>query len=170
VPVISVRFGKGRSIETKRVAAQMIADAVVASLDVKREWVTILFDEYDRENWATGGELHLDKFGARLGASVTKLLFIGTFRLPTGSLDRARAAMREMIMGSRAEEGCVEYSYSEDVAAPGLIHVKEIRESREALAAHLQSDHLKKWRPTWQTLQISDRDLAVYELGYPESI
>ncbi len=42
MPVITVRIGKGRPVETKRVAAQAITDAVVASLGVKREWVTIL--------------------------------------------------------------------------------------------------------------------------------
>jgi 4-oxalocrotonate tautomerase len=32
---------------------------------VKRDWVTMLFDENERENWATGGELH--KFGQGFG-------------------------------------------------------------------------------------------------------
>ncbi|MFZ3182319.1 MAG: tautomerase family protein [Methylocystis silviterrae] len=72
MPVITVRIGKGRTIETKRAAAQAITDAAAASLGVKREWVTILFDEYDRENWATGGELHVDKFGPGYGTAGAK--------------------------------------------------------------------------------------------------
>ncbi|MEP9351425.1 tautomerase family protein [Xanthobacter sp. KR7-225] len=71
MPVITVRIGKGRPIETKRAAVQAITDAVVSALGVRREWVTILFDEYDRENWATGGELHVDKFGPGFGAAGT---------------------------------------------------------------------------------------------------
>jgi 4-oxalocrotonate tautomerase len=53
MPVINVRIGKGRSLETKRFAARAITEAVVVSLGVEREWVTVLFDEYDRENWAS---------------------------------------------------------------------------------------------------------------------
>jgi 4-oxalocrotonate tautomerase len=34
---------------------------------VKPEWVTVLIEEHERENWATGGELHSDKLGAGFG-------------------------------------------------------------------------------------------------------
>lgn len=36
---------------------------IVSVLDVKPEWVTIIMEEFDRENRATGGKLHIDKFG-----------------------------------------------------------------------------------------------------------
>lgn len=78
--------------------------------------------------------------------------------------------MRAMIAGSRSEHGCIEYSYSEDVLEPGLIHVKEVWESREALRTHFQSAHLKSWRAAWPNLQISDRKLVLYEIGDPEPI
>lgn len=32
---------------------------------MKEEWVTVIFDEYDRENWASSGEI-----GAQSGESV----------------------------------------------------------------------------------------------------
>lgn len=69
MPVITIRVAKGRPVETKRAAAQAITDAVVSTLGVRREWVVVLFDEYDRENWATGGELHCDKFGSGFGTT-----------------------------------------------------------------------------------------------------
>jgi len=33
--------------------------------------VTVLIEEYERENWATGGELHADKFGPGFGKTGT---------------------------------------------------------------------------------------------------
>jgi len=63
MPVISVRLAKGRSIDSKRAAAKAITDAAVETLGVRREWVTVLFEEFDRENWSSGGELHSDRFG-----------------------------------------------------------------------------------------------------------
>lgn len=67
MPVITIRLGKGRPIEKKRALAEAVTSAVAETLDVPREWVTVLIEEYDRENWATGGELHADRFGPGYG-------------------------------------------------------------------------------------------------------
>ncbi|MDJ0632015.1 MAG: hypothetical protein QNJ34_02375 [Xenococcaceae cyanobacterium MO_188.B29] len=34
-------------------------------MGTKPEWVTIHIDEFDRENWAVGGKLHIDKHSGR---------------------------------------------------------------------------------------------------------
>lgn len=67
MPVITIRIGKGRPIEKKRALAEAVTKAVVEMLDAQPEWVTILIEEYERENWATGGRLHADKFGPGYG-------------------------------------------------------------------------------------------------------
>ncbi|SEH67220.1 tautomerase family protein [Magnetospirillum fulvum] len=67
MPVITIRIGKGRPIDKKRAVVEAVTKAVAETLDVKPEWVTILIEEYDRENWATGGQLHADKFGPGYG-------------------------------------------------------------------------------------------------------
>jgi 4-oxalocrotonate tautomerase len=72
MPIISIKIAKGRTTEQKRMIAKAITDSVVSILDVKPEWVSVLFEEYDRENWSTGGELHIDKFGAGCGKAVSK--------------------------------------------------------------------------------------------------
>ena len=72
MPVITVKIAKGRSIEVKRELVRAITDVVVDKLDVRPEWVTVLIEELDRENWATGGELHADKFGGGCGKQGTQ--------------------------------------------------------------------------------------------------
>jgi len=67
MPIITVRIAKGRSLETKRRLAEAVTKAVTETLDVKPEWVTLLIEEFDRENWATGGELHAGKLGPGFG-------------------------------------------------------------------------------------------------------
>jgi 4-oxalocrotonate tautomerase len=67
MPVITIRIGKGRPTEMKRAVAEAVTKVVAETLDVRPEWVTILIEEYDRENWATGGKLHADKFGPGYG-------------------------------------------------------------------------------------------------------
>lgn len=72
MPVTTIRLGKGRPIEKKQALAEAITSAVVEILDVRREWVTVLIEEYDRENWATGGELHADKLGPGYGKTCSE--------------------------------------------------------------------------------------------------
>jgi quinol monooxygenase YgiN len=43
------------------------------------------------------------------------LLIVGTVRLPVGMLDAARLSMESMLEASRADAGCLGYSYAEDV-------------------------------------------------------
>lgn len=70
-----------------------------------------------------------------------------------------------MAAATRREDGCVEYSYAEDVLVPGLIHVKELWSDQAHLDRHFATDHIKAWRAAWPELGIGDRDLRVYEVG-----
>jgi quinol monooxygenase YgiN len=78
-------------------------------------------------------------------------------------LNLARPAMEEMIRASRAEAGCIDYAYAIDLLDPGLVRVSERWESREALAAHVASDHIKHWRALWPEIGVSDRQLRMYD-------
>lgn len=71
MPIVSIKLAKGRSIEQKRQLVKAVTDAVVSTIDVKPEWVSVLIEEFDRQNWATGGELHSDRFGEGFGKKGT---------------------------------------------------------------------------------------------------
>jgi quinol monooxygenase YgiN len=98
------------------------------------------------------------------------ILIVGTIRLASDDHRKAAIAMTAMITASRAEKGCLEYSYAADILDPGLIHVKEIWTDRASLHAHFQSDHLRAWRSSWEELQIGERRLALYNVAEPEAI
>jgi quinol monooxygenase YgiN len=95
------------------------------------------------------------------------LLIVGTVRLLPEKLEDARPVMARTITASRAEDGCEEYSYAEDVLDAGLIHVKELWRDQAALDRHFVSDHIAAWRSKWSELGIGDRNLRVYEVGEP---
>lgn len=67
MPIITVKMAKGRTTEQKQQFVKSITQAAVQILDVKEEWVTVVLDEYERENWATGGTLHSIKYGKGCG-------------------------------------------------------------------------------------------------------
>jgi quinol monooxygenase YgiN len=98
------------------------------------------------------------------------LLILGTFRIAPGAIDAARPAMTRMIAQSRAEPGCIEYSYSEDLLDPGLFRVTERWRDREALAGHSSAPHLLEWRACWPRLGIGERDLILYNADDGEPI
>ena len=59
--IVTVRLASGRPAETKRKLSSSLTNAIVETLDVAPADVTILFEEYERENWAVGGELRADR-------------------------------------------------------------------------------------------------------------
>jgi quinol monooxygenase YgiN len=91
------------------------------------------------------------------------IVITGTVRIPVGTLDRVRPAMRAMVDGSRAEDGCLHYAYAEDVLEPGLIWVSESWRDGAALKLHAESAHMAAWREAGAALGLHDRDLTVYE-------
>lgn len=98
------------------------------------------------------------------------LLILGTVRLPVDRLATARPVMARMIAASRAEPGCLDYAYAQDIGDPGLIRVSELWTDRPALDAHFASAHIAEWRASWPDLGIHDRDLVVYEVGEPAPV
>jgi 4-oxalocrotonate tautomerase len=67
MPIVTIKIAKGRPIETKRNLVKSVAEAVSSALEIKPELVTVLIDEFERDNWSTGGELHSDKYGGGYG-------------------------------------------------------------------------------------------------------
>jgi quinol monooxygenase YgiN len=98
------------------------------------------------------------------------LLIVGSFRIPPHNMARLRPVMLRVIEGSRAEDGCIEYGYAEDVLEPGLIHLTERWTDQAALDRHFATPHIGELRAVWPDLGITDRDLRVYEVGEPRKI
>jgi quinol monooxygenase YgiN len=93
------------------------------------------------------------------------LIVAGTVRVPPENLQDFRPHMVAMMTATRAEDGCGAYSYAEDVAQPGLIHVFEIWRDQAALDAHFKTDHMANWRAAWPGFGVSARNLKAYEIA-----
>ena len=65
MPFVTVKIGKGHSIEKKQKLVKAVTEALVSALGTKPEWITIHIDEFERDNWAVGGVLHSDKHAGR---------------------------------------------------------------------------------------------------------
>ena len=85
----------------------------------------------------------------------------GTIRVR--DLEIARPLMKAMVHASRAEDGCIDYSYAVDLLEPSIIRVSERWTDRVALDRHLKTEHIATWRASWHKIGISDRSLRIYE-------
>ena len=93
------------------------------------------------------------------------IVVVGQFRFPPERMEEARPIMRKVIEATRAEAGCVQYNYGEDVLDPGLIRVSELWQSREHLTAHMHTAHMAQWQRDRVGLGLSGREIMVYEAG-----
>lgn len=98
------------------------------------------------------------------------LVIAGTIRVPPENLEAFRPHMLAMLEASRAEDGCLVYSYAEDVAEPGLIRVFEAWRDQAALDAHFATAHLAAWRAAWPEFGVSDRRLIAYEVASQRAV
>ena len=90
-------------------------------------------------------------------------IIAGTMRLPPQNLAALRPHMLTMLAASRAEDGCITYSYGEDVAERGLIRVFEVWRDSAAIEAHFKAAHMAVWRAACAEHGVSDRRLFAYE-------
>jgi quinol monooxygenase YgiN len=93
------------------------------------------------------------------------VIIAGTMRAPPENLAALKPHMRTMLTTTRAEDGCVEYSYAVDVTDPGLIHLFEVWRDQGTLDVHIQSAHMAAWRAAGNGLGVSDRRLFAYEIA-----
>jgi quinol monooxygenase YgiN len=91
------------------------------------------------------------------------IIVMGTFRVPVENIDAIRPMMAKVIAATLAEDGCIQYAYSQDVLDPELIHVAEKWRDKSALEAHFQTPHMKVWAEERATLGLFDRKIRVFE-------
>jgi quinol monooxygenase YgiN len=91
------------------------------------------------------------------------IVVVGQFRIPAERMPEARPLMAKVMLATRAEAGCIEYNYADDLLDPGLIRVSEVWETREQLTAHLKTAHMAVWGEERAGLGLSGRAITVFE-------
>ncbi|KAB0682827.1 putative quinol monooxygenase [Aureimonas leprariae] len=71
---------------------------------------------------------------------------IATLKIKAGTRDDVAAAAHPCIEATRKEAGCRRYDLTSNVLDPTQLVFVEEWESREALEAHFNTDHIKAWR------------------------
>ena len=92
------------------------------------------------------------------------IILAGSIRIGAGQRTAALGPMRTMIEATRAEPGCLAYSFSFDAIDDHLVRIFEVFRDETALAEHRASPHMSAWRASWPAIGISDRDMSEYRV------
>jgi len=89
----------------------------------------------------------------------------GTFRVPPENFAALRPHLEAVIAATRAEDGCLTYSYARDVEDPGLVRVFEQWRDQAALDAHFQAPHMLTWQKVRVEHGFHDRRIRSYAVA-----
>jgi quinol monooxygenase YgiN len=98
------------------------------------------------------------------------IIVMGKLRIDAEAIEAALPAARKVVAATQAEEGCLQYDYSRDIADPELFHITERWTSREALGAHLKTAHVAEWIAVLQTLTMKERHIRLYDTDEGEDL
>lgn len=87
----------------------------------------------------------------------------GTIRIAEGTDESAIAAIVTMMEKSRAEDGCLDYTFARDLSDPQVLVLFERWRDAAALAAHGQSAHMRDFQAVMAANPPVSRDLRIYE-------
>jgi quinol monooxygenase YgiN len=87
-----------------------------------------------------------------------------------GDFSRIRDAAFAQMRASRAEPGCLEYTYAIDVSDPCLMRVLERWESWQALEAHFAQAHMAPWRAALASVTVVERNLHAHEVALSRNV
>lgn len=98
------------------------------------------------------------------------IIIMGTFRVAEEHIAALLPLARKVAEATRAEQGCIQYSYAQDIADLALFHVAERWTDRAALAAHFKSPHMAEWVAARAGLGFHDRTIRLYESDEGEAL
>lgn len=93
------------------------------------------------------------------------IIVSGKVKTQPGAVDKLRDAAAEVVNATRAEEGCIDYSFGVDALEPDVIIVLEYWESWDALQNHFTAPHMAKWMKTIGEAGVVSTNLRFIEAG-----
>ena len=87
----------------------------------------------------------------------------GTIKLGRTMDAATQDAIVAMVRASRAEDGCLDYTFARDLADPDTLVLFERWRDRDALAAHGASAHMAEFQKVMAANPPASRELRIYE-------
>ena len=95
---------------------------------------------------------------------------LGTLRFPPERMGEVLPHLRELVRATYQLDGCIAYDVGEDLFDPGLIRFSELWPDRDALARHLQAEHIGPWRIAAKACGLIDRHFTAHSIAESWSV
>ncbi len=93
------------------------------------------------------------------------IILAGSVRIAPGKRADALPVMQAMVRATRAEPGCVGYSFAFDALDDHLVRIFEVYRDQAAVDFHRAAPHFAAWRASWTEAGIGDRQITLYEVA-----
>ena len=90
------------------------------------------------------------------------LMVQGWVRLAPEAMPEFRKIGATMIAATNAEDGCLHYTFAEDVADPGLVLISERWRDQAAIDAHSKAPHMAEFLAAMGALGPQGMDVRLY--------
>ncbi|MCL2807901.1 MAG: antibiotic biosynthesis monooxygenase [Coriobacteriia bacterium] len=87
-----------------------------------------------------------------------------TLVIPTETKDDAMVVIEELVATTVLEDGCINYNFCQETVGVDAYAILETWESKEALDAHMKTEHFTRLVPQLSALAKGDIVLSVYEV------
>ncbi len=80
-------------------------------------------------------------------------------------MEKVLDAGRNMIAASRTEAGCLDYTYSRDIAAEKSMRFFELWEDQAALDRHFKEPHMGTFQAVLGEIKFASLDIKIYNVS-----
>lgn len=91
------------------------------------------------------------------------MIFVqGWIKLVPQDVEKILPIARDMVAATLKEEGCIHYSFAQDVSEPSLIHISERWRGEDELNAHFQTSHMASFNEAANEMTIEHMDVRMF--------
>ena len=93
------------------------------------------------------------------------LIVMGVIEFEDGGVEQAREAIATMEQKTRKEDGCLVYTFSQEISSPNTVRISEQWASMDALALHLKTSHMADFGAEMGRIGLKSMDVKLYEIA-----
>ena len=98
------------------------------------------------------------------------LVVAGYVKMNPEKVESATAAAQTVMAATRQEGGCISYTFSRDLAEPGLFHIFEEWESQAALDAHFKTPHMATFQKAMGGFDVKEIKVNRYDVSQVDKL
>ena len=98
------------------------------------------------------------------------IIVTGMARFGEGEIARLKDVLAANVAATRAEEGCLQYSYGVDLEDPNLLHISEQWRDEAAVNAHMTAPHMGPLMAALGAAKIESLSVKSYDATYQKTL